>query len=74
LNLHGSIRHLLHHENTYILLLIAIQGRTHNYIVNIPIDKIGNRNIINEVVTIQVEVIDHLFFTVQTLLKFFKGF
>jgi hypothetical protein len=69
----GSVRKLLHHEHGDVLLLILVQGRTQNDVVNIPIDKIRNRNIINEVVTIQVQIIDHLFLTVQRLLKFLQG-
>jgi hypothetical protein len=73
LNLHGSVRQVLHHENGYVLLLITIQGRAKNDTVNIPINIIRNCNIINEVVTIHIQIIDHRLLTVQVLLKFFQG-
>ena len=74
LDLHCTIPELLHDEHSNILLLISVKGCTKDNGVHISIDIIGNRNIIYEVVTIQVQVIDGGFFVIQAPLKSFQGF
>ncbi len=52
-----SIIELLDRKNGHILRFVAIQGNPENNCVNIPVNIIRYRDIVNEVVPIQVEVV-----------------
>jgi hypothetical protein len=73
LYLHSSIIHFFHNENSDILLFVSVQSRTHNDGMDISFLIIRNRNIIYELITVQVQVINHGLIIIQASLKSFQG-
>ena len=74
LDLHCAIPQFLHNENSHILLLILVECCTQDNGVYSSIHVIGNRDIVNEIVPIKVQVIDHVFTVIEASLKSFQGF
>jgi hypothetical protein len=74
LDLHCAVPEFLHNENSHILLLATVKGCTQDNGVYIPIHIISNRNIIDKVVPIQIQVVDHVLTVIQASLKSFQGF
>jgi hypothetical protein len=73
LDLYSIVRQLFHHKNGHILLLVLIQGCTQNYGVNVAFHIVGNRNVVYEIISVQVQVIDHGLLIIQALFKSFQG-
>jgi hypothetical protein len=73
LDLHRSVPQFFHHEDSNILLLVAVQCRPKDDGVYISIDIIRNRYIINQIISVQVQVINHGLLIVQAPLKSFQG-
>ncbi len=73
LDLDSSAGQLLHHENGHVLLFVTAQGRTQHNVVHIPVHIVGNRNIIDQVIAVQVQVVNHLILAVEAPLKLLEG-
>jgi hypothetical protein len=72
--LHIPVPQFLHNEHRNILLLSAIQGGTQNDGVYSTFHIIRNRYVIDELIPVQVQVIDHGLLVVQAPFKTFKRF
>ena len=71
LYLNGAITEPFNGKNCHILKFIAVQSNTQHDIVDSAFNKIMNHDVINKVIAIQVEVVDHYF---RIIKAFFKGF
>jgi hypothetical protein len=72
LDLYRSVPQLLNHEHSYILLIVAVQLSAKDDGVYLSLGIIGNRDVIDVVVAVQVQVVDHGLLVVQAPFECFQ--
>ena len=73
LYLYRSVAELLHGEDCHILVFVAVEGCTQHYVVNIAVDIVGDSQVINHVVAVEVEVVDPGVLVVEISLEGFES-
>lgn len=72
LNLDRTVPQLFNHENSNILLLVTVKGCAKCYGMDISVNIVRNRNVVNIIITVKIQVIDGGFLIIQASLKRFQ--
>ncbi len=74
LNGHGTIVITFNGEDGHILVFAVIEGHPQHDVVDLAIGVVGDGDVVNQSVPIQVEVVDSGVLAVQVTFKLFQGF
>jgi len=74
LNLHRTVGKSFNHNYSYILILSLVKRNPKNNIMQIVLGVIENHDVINIIIVVQIEVVNHLLRIVKLALKSLKRF
>lgn len=74
LYLYRSVGKSLYHKYCHILVFMLIDGYSQHDIVNITIHIVKHHDVVNVIISGEVEVVDHPFRVIQSSLESLKGF